>query len=471
MKVVNFLSVLLLTITSFATATPFKYHHAKRQQFLPNGTFGGGGGMNGTGGANGTTGANGTNATNATNGTVGAGAGGLSNITQPGFQPNGTITNNPQGVQIFITGGDTDIHTNDSVTVVSNSTNLNITQMYDLAANVNQSLTQNTSKAIIIIAADESINEVAFFSSVVFATNKTIVITNTDFVLAKIVAEDPNSQKRGPLIVINGLIFSASLPLWAGPVGVFGSNLHPIFFFDACQPMLTGTNSTIRTNFSNFTSVHTNFSASVPIIFQESLQVTLNSTLSSSIDGLIIVRSSSVNQTGLIISNASSSSTSSSGGASSNTTGGTSINNTVTVPASLNFTWPLPANLTGNSSSLSNATITASNSSTINVPIVYVQQKLFSGSSSSSGGSSSGGSSSSSSGSSSEIANNTGVQYGTNTITIPSNFTVPVNTTLPSNVIPGGYLTPEQAQVLLSIALANGVNDTTSLKSIFPTSD
>ena len=73
------------------------------------------------------------------------------------------------------------------------------------------------------------------------------------------------------------------------------------------------------------------------------------------------------------------------------------------------------------------------------------------------------------------------VTEAANSTTALGNTTVPIvfagqsadlgyvtNSTLPQSAISAGFLTPVQAQILLSIAINNGVNSTTSLKNVFP---
>lgn len=287
-----------------------------------------------------------SNATNGTNGTTGGGGGG------------GTGTST---VPIIVVGGPSNISNG---TKVSNFTGvLNSTQLFTISRQVNQSLSSSTSsKGIVIVASKSSFESIAFFLAITTDTNKTIVVCD-DFRLGEIVATDAGSQGRGPLIVgKNKVIFSGTLPPWGVPDGVIGDNDEAYWFTDPCPPLLTAPNSTLRTQFSNFTSNNASSNAMVPIVFEEGISTTLLNSVSSFIQGLVVI------------------------------------------------------------SSGSNATSSNQSSS---IPIVYTSPK--------------------------------------------SKFISFISeSSIPSGGIAGGYLSPIQAQILLSVAISNGVNNTQSLIQLFP---
>ncbi|KAK5780937.1 hypothetical protein RI543_001324 [Arxiozyma heterogenica] len=295
--------------------------------------------------SNSTTGINGTNGTNGTTGGSGSGA------------SSGTVP-------IIVVGGASTISNG---TAVSNFTGvLNSTQLFTILRQVNQSLSSSSSSSssqgIVIIASKSSFESIAFFLAITVNTNKTIVVCD-DARLGRIVATDAGSQGRGPLIVgKNKVIFSGTLPPWGVPDGVIGDNDEAYWFTDACPPLLIAENSTLRTQFTNFTSTNVSSNVMVPIVFEEGISTTLLNSVSSFIQGLVVI------------------------------------------------------------SSGSNATSSSQSSS---IPIVYTSPK--------------------------------------------SKFVSFISdANIPSGAIAGGYLSPIQAQILLSVAIANGVNNTQSLTQIFP---
>lgn len=136
----------------------------------------------------------------------------------------------------------------------------------------------------------------------------------------------------------------------------------------ACEPVLTAHNSTLRTQFQNFTNVNAISNSSspvVPIVFEATVSNSLIQTLGSSLQGLVVISSQG-------------------------------------------------SNTTTSSVSLSN----------VNFPVVFAQD------------------------------------FG--------KIGFIRNTSIPTNAISAGYLTPVQAQILLSVAIANNVNSTESLKMLYP---
>lgn len=248
---------------------------------------------------------------------------------------------------------------------VSNITGvLNSTQLQEIGTQVNQSLS-SSSNGVVIVGSKASLESIAFYLAITTNTEKAIVVCD-DAQLGQVVAKSPHAGGRGPLIVgKKKVIFSGTLPPWGVPVGVIGDNKEAYWFTDACHPLLTSPNSTLRTEFSNFTSSSSsnNSNVVVPIVYEEGLESSLLNSLSSSIQGLVVI------------------------------------------------------------SSGSNSTSTSSES--VSIPIVYTNPK------------------------------GRQISYIS-------------NSTIPSNAIAGGYLSPIQAQILLSIAVSKGVHNTESLKSIFP---
>lgn len=274
----------------------------------------------------------------ASNGTTGGGTGGAAPIIVVGGPSN-------------VTGAQT----------VSNFTGiLNSTQLFTISRQVNQSL--SSSNGVVIVASKTSLESIAFFLAITTHTNKTIVVTDDDK-LGQIVVKSQQAQGRGPLIVgKKKVIYSGTLPPWGVPDGVIGDDHQAHWFTNACQPLLTAENSTLRTQFTNFTSTNGSSNAVVPIVYEEGIAPSLLQSVSSMIQGLVVVSSG------------------------------------------------------GNSTTMDQST---------SIPIVYTNPKgKF-------------------------------ISYIS-------------NSTIPRNAIAGGYLSPVQAQILLSVAISNGVNNTQSLKQIFP---
>ncbi|CAL9730199.1 sporulation-specific wall maturation protein [Monosporozyma unispora] len=264
-------------------------------------------------------------------------------------------------VPIIVVGGPSNVTSGQTV---SNLTGvLNTTQLYSISSQVNKSLTSSSSSnGVVIVASKGSLESIAFFLAVTTNTNKTIVVCD-DYQLGQIVAKSPKAQGRGPLIVgKKKIIYSGTLPPWGVPDGVIGDNNEAYWFTNACPPLLTAWNSTLRTQYTNFTTVNSSSHAVVPIVYEEGIAPSLLQSVSSFIQGLVVISSGS------------------------------------------------------NSTSMDQS---------VSIPIVYTQPKGK-----------------------------------------PISFIS--NSTIPKNAIAGGYLSPVQAQILLSVAVSNGVNNTQSLKQIFP---
>lgn len=283
----------------------------------------------------------------------GGGATNNTNGTTPGGGGSGTT------VPVFVVGGSGQV--SGSAQKVSNSSGtFNFTQLSQISSQISSSLQSNN---VVIMAKSNSMESIAFFSSIVFNSNNTVVICE-DSSIGQIVASDSNSTGRGSLIVSKkNVIYSGTLPPWGVPVGVIGDDNKAHWFTNSCPPLLIAPNSTLRTTFTNFTNTNFTTAPTVPIVYQEGISATLLSSVGALINGLVVI------------------------------------------------------------STGSNSTSSSTNST---VPIVYAQPQ------------------------------GRAINYVS-------------NSSIPSSAIAGGYMSPVQAQILLSIALANGVNSTESLKSIFST--
>lgn len=279
------------------------------------------------------------------------------------------ISSQPETLQYIIAGGqltksNSTLYSN--FTEVSNSTRgLNFTELYDVAQNINATLGCSQTKAGVVVTNENNIEALGFLSSLLFESKKPIVISE-DASLAAIVANDTSAASRGPLVVKNnGFIYAGALApssdAASAPLG-FVSGEQVNFFYEPSLPSIISENSTIRTNYTNFTSLNVNEDGSVPlvpIVYDGDYSPLLIEGLAAEVQGLVVVSA--------------------------------------------------------------NATSSVITSDTL--PIVYTSPD--------------------------------------------APFTAVTEKDVPEGAIAGGYLTPAKAQVLLSVAYANGVTDITSLKKVF----
>ncbi|CAI4562271.1 CBM_collapsed_G0026590.mRNA.1.CDS.1 [Saccharomyces cerevisiae] len=274
------------------------------------------------------------------------------------------VTSGGGTVPVIITGGPavSGSQSNVTTTTLFNSTStLNITQLYQIATQVNQTLQSESSSGIIIVTNWRSIETLSFFCSIVFNTSKTIVITE-NFLWGVPILSSSDAEGRGTLVAgRDKVVYSGVFPPYTVPVGVLSGQKNVQWFFDACEPTLIASNSTIRTQYSNFTSAQISSNAS---------SGTNTSLIILHIQGLVVVSS------------------------------GTSHNSTVASWTSVDF------------------------------PVVYASD----GSSGHDG---------------------SGIGFIS-------------NTSIPQGAISAGYLSPIQAQTLLSIAIHNQVTSSSELQQIFP---
>lgn len=251
-------------------------------------------------------------------------------------------------------------------TEVSNSSRgLNFTELYDVAQNINTTLGYSQTKAGVVVTNENTIESLGFLSSLLFESEKPIVI-GEDASLAAIVANNTNAASRGPLVVKNnGYIYAGALAPSSDAAGVplgFVSGEQVNFFYEPCLPSIIAENSTIRTNYTNFTSLDvTKYGVApmVPIVYDADYSSLLIEGLAAEIQGLVVV----------------------------------------------------------------SANATASTITSDTLPVVYTSPD--------------------------------------------APFAAVTEKDVPEGAIAGGNLTPVKAQVLLSVAYANGVTDVESLKKVF----
>lgn len=283
---------------------------------------------------------------------------------------NYTNTTTPETIQYIVAGGEvakTNHTLYNNFTEISNSSSrgLNFTELYDVVQSIDTTLSYSTSKAGVVVTNENSIESLGFLSSLLFDSKKPIVI-GEDSILAGIVANSTEAASRGPLVVKpNGLIYAAALaPSTKAPgvpIGVV-SGSEVTFFYEPSLPSIIAENSTIRTNYTNFTSLYVDKYVSapvVPIIYDADYSSLLIQGLAAEVQGLVVV----------------------------------------------------------------SANATASSITSETLPIVFASPN--------------------------------------------APFTSVTEKDVPEGTIAGGYLTPAKAQVLLSVAYANGVTDIESLRNVF----
>ena len=200
-------------------------------------------------------------------------------------------------LKVFVTGGDVSLLPSNSSTfetevLFNSSMALNVTQLYDVASQVNETLQDDTYHGVVIVSNSRSVESLGFFSTVVFETNKTVVVSE-DATSAVQVAMDYESQYRGALTVAkNGGVIYSGLFAPVGPrsngipVGIL-SNDEVVWFFEAASPLLVAPDSALRTNYS-FTETNITTSPVVPIVYDGDYSQDLVDSLSGSIDGLVV---------------------------------------------------------------------------------------------------------------------------------------------------------------------------------------
>lgn len=283
---------------------------------------------------------------------------------------NKTNTTEPETLQYIVAGGavpKTNHTLYSNFTEVSNSSSrgLNFTELYDVAQSINTTLGYSQSKAGVVITNENSVESLGFLSSLLFKSEKPIVIAE-DATLAAVVANDTAAASRGPLVVKkNGLIYAGALaPSTKAPgipLGAVSGN-QVNFFYEPSLPSIIAENSTIRTNYTNFTTLYVDEYVQapvVPIIYDADYSSLLIEGLAAEVQGLVVV----------------------------------------------------------------SANATASTITSETLPIVYTSPN--------------------------------------------APFTSVTEEDIPEGTIAGGYLTPAKAQVLLTVAYANGVTDIESLKKVF----
>lgn len=253
----------------------------------------------------------GGSSSNATaNSTVAANHSNASNSSMLNHTNSTTAAEMPQ-LQVIYTGGRVAIasnasnatfHTN-STQLFNSSTALNITELYSVAASINETLSSNKSMGAVVVSNAKSLESLGFFSSVVLDSEKPIVVSE-DEELALLVANDTGAMGRGALVVAkNGIIYSgvfapsSATSVGGVAVGVIDDAKKVNWYLGASVPALVHANSTIRVNYTNFTSTDVTTAPLVPIVYDGGYSSSLISSLASSVNGLVVVSSGASNST------------------------------------------------------------------------------------------------------------------------------------------------------------------------------
>lgn len=238
---------------------------------------------------------------NISNSTNGSNSSNISNSS--GVTGGSGSTSQNDKLKVIVTGGTVSIKSNSSwpnvdvTTLFNASTYLNITELYEVSTVVKETLEMDEYMGVVIVSNSKSLESLSFFSSVVLDTEKVVVVTE-DASAGLWVANSTGAESRGALTVdwCTGLIYSGVFaPTGAStcyaPVGILSSS-SVYWFYEASQPELLSLNSTIRSNYSNFTTTNSTISPIIPIIYDGDYSSSLIESLSSSLDGLVVVTSS-----------------------------------------------------------------------------------------------------------------------------------------------------------------------------------
>ncbi|SCW04022.1 LAFE_0H04192g1_1 [Lachancea fermentati] len=298
--------------------------------------------------ASNSTASNYSNASNATNSTSSGVKPKLAIVVTGGYVP---LTNYTSSSEVSIT------------TLYNTTSTLNASQIYNVANTINKTLGSDKYSGVVVLSNENSVESLGFLLSVVIDNYKPVVVTS-DVLPGLFVASSTGAISRGALVVqensiYSGTVFNPQATGWGAVGTVSDSNVAWLYAPSTAQ--LLAPSSVIRTNYTNFTA--TNISSSslpvVPVVYDGQYNSDLLATISSSIDGLVVVASG-------------------------------------------------------------NATTSTLTSDTL--PVVYAS--------------------------------------GDSSLVVPAD--------VPAGAIAGGYLTPTKAQLLLTVALANSVSNSTLLQSVFP---
>lgn len=285
----------LMAACSSAAANPL--HELMYKRDLAANSTGVAGGSNGT-----TTTGSASNGTTTTGGGV-ASSSSASNSTG-GSYGNSSSSSGSSSVSVFVTGGTSTLSNSSTVDVnwlFNSSQALNVTQLYQIAVQINQTLGLGTNSGVVIVSNSESLESLGFFCSLLFNTDKPIVIAQ-DAAVGAAIAQDSSSQARGPLVLgDNNLIYPGVFAPAAGEssscaaVGIASDASNATWFFENSAPALTGPSSVIKQNYTNFTNIQVQSIPEVPVIYDGSYSTQIISSLTSA--SAFVIVSSSTNST------------------------------------------------------------------------------------------------------------------------------------------------------------------------------
>lgn len=271
-----------------------------------------GGGSNTTaagGGSNTTAAGGGSNTTTPIGGSNTTAAGGASNTTTPvggGYSNTSAASgasNATSGgkIWIFVTGGTVGLVNSSDVSVVTlynASQALNITQLYSLAGRVNDTLGQGSTEAVVIVSNEESLEPLGIFTSLVFNTDKPIIVGQNG-AIGVAIARQSSASARGPLVVGENRLLYPGVFAPTGDdssscaaVGISSDYSNTTWFFENSVPTLIGPDSALKQNYSNFTNYDVSNAPVVPVIYDGAYANQLISSLPSA-SGFVLVSSGS----------------------------------------------------------------------------------------------------------------------------------------------------------------------------------
>ena len=226
-----------------------------------------------------------------------------------------TTTAESSQLQIIVTGGQVPI-TNSSLTH-TNYTDI-IQQFfcfehYRIVQCLPVLLTKRSkiksSAGAVVVTNAKSLEAVSFFLLLSFLTPKSLLLSLKIPAYAIPVANNKNATKRGVLSVTSDkLVYSGvftpptACSYGAGlPVAVVDDQDEVKWFFDASKPTLISSDSIIRKEYSNFTtslwSIRKRCSNCCPIVYDGGYSSSLIDSLSSAVQGCVVVSSGSTNST------------------------------------------------------------------------------------------------------------------------------------------------------------------------------
>ncbi|SCU80070.1 LAMI_0B00694g1_1 [Lachancea mirantina] len=243
-----------------------------------------------------------SNSSNSSNSSGGSNSTGYSNSSNASNASNSSSGQGGQTLklQLIVTGGQLPASSSswsdvEITTLFNSSRTLNSSQLYEVGKTVNTTLSNSSYSGVAVLANENSLESLGFFLSVVADTNKSVVVGKKAADIVK-VANTTYAANRGSLVSSDGYIYSGAVydPFSAGwgAIGAVYSDAVS-WLYSPANATLVATDSSIRTNYSNFTNVDVSNSSLpiVPIVYDGDYDSSLLSSLSGSVQGVVIVSS------------------------------------------------------------------------------------------------------------------------------------------------------------------------------------